>query len=493
MIRILTPLALLFASTSDLAAQPRDLQILQEAVRKVIGNAEPSVACILVSRSERYRDFNALPAGPTGKLGSFDARPYVGPFAGDLKRQELLRRLDLANPDPVPESYGSGVVIDAGGLILTHFHVVQNATKIFVRLPGKKGSYADIHAADGRSDLAVLKLINPPADLTAIRFGDGGKAQKGDFVVGIANPFAAGFRDGGPTASHGIIGNLRRRAPSNGLETDRLSTLHHLGTLMQTDLRLNLGCSGGAVMNLDGEMIALTSSMAAIVGGETPGGFAVPMDANMKRIINVLRQGREVEYGFLGVGVDSLNPVELQEGAVIHQVSEGTPAKRAGLLVGETILAVNDVPIKDNNDLFLNVGAALAGSEVTLTVQAFGGRNRKTTLKLAKFPYPGPVIAANGPPTVYGLRVDYNSMVNTDLPIPEGVWIRDVERNSSAEKKYKELLERSRWIVVSVNGKAIATPADFHREVAAAKSPLDLRIVEVVKNPETTTRTLTFP
>ena len=487
MIRIFFSTLFLLTVPSPSFAEPREVQALQDAVRKAIDETEPSVACILVSRSEKYREFGAPISANPGKLGGFDPRPY-----GDPSKSETIRRLDLARPEPIPESYGSGVVIDASGLILTHFHVVQNATKIFVRLPGKKGSYADIHAADGRSDLAVLKMLNPPADLKPIRFGDGGKARKGDFVVGVANPFAAGFRDGGPTASHGIIGNLRRRAPGNGLETDRLRTLHHLGTLMQTDLRLNLGCSGGAVVNLDGELIALTTSTAAILGGETPGGFAVPMDASMKRIVEVLKRGEEVEYGFLGV---SFNTLDLPDriGVTIDRVADGTPAKRAGLQDGEIITAIDDVPVKDYDDLFLNVGTALAGSEVTITLRTFVGKMRKTKVKLAKFSYPGATIASNRHPPVHGLLIDYGSVVTADVPIPDGVSIREVERGSAAEKKYKDLLDRARWIITNVNGTSISNPAEFYREVAKVKGPLELRIVEVVRNPETTAKTLAFP
>src|SRR6185312_15964803 len=91
-----------------------------------------------------------------------------------------IASLDLSNPDNVPESFGSGVVIDAvQGLILTQAHVVRKATKIYVRLPGRRGSWADIHAADPRSDLAVLKLIDPPPNLKALRLGDGSKLRKG--------------------------------------------------------------------------------------------------------------------------------------------------------------------------------------------------------------------------------------------------------------------------------------------------------------------------
>src|ERR1700676_4442225 len=106
-----------------LVAQPRELQMLQDALRKVINTADPSVACILVSRSERYRDFNALPAGSEGRLGGFDPRPHIALFVGDQSRRELIPRLDLASSEPLPESYGSGVIIDAAGLVLTNFHV----------------------------------------------------------------------------------------------------------------------------------------------------------------------------------------------------------------------------------------------------------------------------------------------------------------------------------------------------------------------------------
>src|SRR5208337_1788428 len=113
-------------------------------------------------------------------------------------------------------AFGSGVVIDEGGLILTNYHVVQDATKIYVRLPGGKGAYADIHAADARSDLAVLKLLQPNfLPLKPIVLGDADKVEQGQFVLTLANPFAAGFRDGKPSASWGIISNIRRRAPQN--------------------------------------------------------------------------------------------------------------------------------------------------------------------------------------------------------------------------------------------------------------------------------------
>src|SRR2546425_5499095 len=128
---------------------------LQKVMQKVIRAVEPSIACILVSRSAAYR--RGIPAGAetSGQLGGFDlsAIDYPAGLSKD-DREAFRKKLDLADPTHVPESFGSGVVIDAQGLILTNYHVVQGATKIFVRLPGERSSYADIHAADPRSDLA---------------------------------------------------------------------------------------------------------------------------------------------------------------------------------------------------------------------------------------------------------------------------------------------------------------------------------------------------
>src|SRR5207248_9895782 len=131
----------------------------------------------------------------------------------EMRRHKQIEALDLSLPDTVPESFGSGVVIDAAGLILTNAHVVRDATKVYVRLPGNRGSWADVHALDPRSDLAVLKLIDDKVpDLQPIKFGDGDKVEVGDFVVSLANPYAAGFRDGNPSASWGMVSNLKRRA-----------------------------------------------------------------------------------------------------------------------------------------------------------------------------------------------------------------------------------------------------------------------------------------
>src|SRR5437763_7203299 len=162
----------------------------------------------------------------------------------------------------------------------------------------------------------------------------------------MANPFAAGCRDGIPSASWGIVSNLQRRVAGDAVEDDKQNVqLHVHPILLQTDARLDLGCSGGALLNLRGELIGLTTARAAINGSETAGGFAVPLDTNLRRVIDRLREGREVEYGFLGVGPDGNAP--RPDGFAIGNVTPGSPAQKAELSPGEVILSINGVRVHD--------------------------------------------------------------------------------------------------------------------------------------------------
>jgi serine protease Do len=469
---VLLLLGVLFPVASRGQGRGADLAALQEAVQQVIESAEPSIACILVSRSDGYKEFGAAPSGVPGQLGPFYPPPIpMQPGFQDPRQAKKIAHLDLSSPACVPQSYGSGVVIDAAqGLVLTQAHVVNKATKIFVRLLGG-GAWANIHASDPRSDLAILQLLEPWPRLRAIRLGDGGHLRKGTFVVCLASPFAAGFRDGNPCASWGIISNVRRRASGMISETDRSrATLHHLGTLVQTDVRLEPGCSGGALLNLDGELIGLTTSLAALTGSEVPGGFAMPMDAGMKRIIEVLRRGEEVEYGFLGVTLNG-GGGRTGHGVRFDQVIPGGPAMRAGVRDGDTVVSINGETVQDNDELFLHTGMGLAGNKATLRLRGLDGRERLCEVTLAKFLVPGVPIASRRPPPRCGLRVDYTSVLAQGRDgIPEGVLIKEVLPGSPAERARL----RPGSVIRAVNGQKVFMPADFYRQIDQSVGPVEL-------------------
>jgi serine protease Do len=469
-------------SAADKLSPEEQLASIEEAMTSLIKGASPSVPCILVSRSEAYKQFGALPVpdDPSGQLGDFDAARFRKEAQDhhDRTREALVNRLDLASPTNVPESFGSGIIIDEAGLVLTPYHVVREATKVYVRLPEGKGSYADIHAADPRSDLAVLRLLAPPKGLKALPLDRGGNVRPGQLVVALTNKFVAGFRDTGPSANMGIVSAVRTRQepPRPEQDPERTKKLYHLNTLIETDAKLNSGCSGGALLNIKGELIGITSSLAATINSDAPGGFAVPTGGPMQRIIETLKEGKEVEYGFLGVRFPPEAPVE---GVKIGSVTAGSPADQKRIPANCYIVKVDGVRIRNNDDLALAVGAALAGHTIKLDVAMTpGGPTREYTVLLAKYYVPDPFIASVRPPAVGGLRIDYAStIIRPNVPdsqaIPEGVAVREVLPGSPAAKSN---VDWDRAVITRVNGRAVFTPAQYYDEVRKGSGPLELRI-----------------
>jgi serine protease Do len=473
---LLGPGALGVAQGQD-AVDLQQALALQRVMQRVIAQVEPSIACVLVSRSDAYQRLGQRPGSDVpGRLGTFD--PGSLPKISSEDQIHLRRKLDLADPAHVPQAFGSGVVVDASGLILTNYHVVVEATKIYVRLPGGKAGYADIHAADPRSDLAVLKLLNPKAlPLTPLAPGEADRVERGQFVLSIANPFAAGFRDGQPSASWGILSNVRRRAGGPPREEERTKPLYHYGTLLQTDARLHLGCSGGALVNLDGELIGLTTAIAALQGGETPGGFALPMNAGMRRIVEVLKRGEEVEYGFLGINFDEKTG-DHGGGLPVTYVAPGSPADREGRLRhGDVIVSIDQAPIRDSDDLFVHLGTRLASSRVRLQILRAGKYPATVDIALAKLHVPGKKIASSlgNRPFARGLRVDYTSLLVQPVrygPIPAGVLITDVQPGSAADRAQLKVGE----VITHVQQRPVPTPEAFYQALAAAPPVLELML-----------------
>jgi serine protease Do len=473
--RLLPATLMLLTLTAPARADDEIVRAMNVRVARAVREVRPSIASILVSRSEAYLDapFWGVKVNPEpqGILGGFDpvAAAKLVPTSAP-NRARILRAItqhDLSDSSNVPESYGSGFVVDRSGLILTNAHVVKDATKIYVRLPDNRGSWADIHACDPRSDLAVLKLTDPPADLRPLAIGEGGHARTGQFVVSIANAYAPGFRgDAEPTAGYGLVSNLRRKVPGgeNELERHKRSTLHHYGTLIQTDAQTTPGCSGGALLDLNGKVIGLTTALAG-VRSDRPGGFAIPLDATTSRIIDVLKRGEEVEYGFLGVELQGPGAA----GVHVVRVSPGSPADRGGIRGGDRILSVNRNKITELDDLFLHVGMALADSSATVEVARQGVGTQTCKVKLAKFYVPGSVIASKRPPARFGLRVDHTSILtqrtpfhNMRRPTPVGVVVREVVPGSPADYARFDTSK----VITHVNGRRVGSPAEYYLEVA---------------------------
>jgi serine protease Do len=473
---LLAALALAAALPAAEPTAPELLAAVEKQLKTASDTAGPCVACVVVSKSDRYPKAAAGADAP-GKLGGFD----LGAFLKDhpnLKRFALT--LDLSDPVTVADhGYACGVVIDPAGLVLTPYHVVEGATKIYVHLPGRGGSYADIRAAESRSDLAVLKLIAPPAGLSAITFGkvrlidragERATVSEGKLTILVASNYFPGFAIDKPAAALGSVANVVTPAPApNGPPPSE--SYYHYGPLIAHDAKLNTGIDGAALLNLDGEMIGLTTSSAVIAGGRGPH-FALPADEYFRNVVEVLRRGEEVDYGYLGVR----GPRPGEAGITFQEVMPRGPAARAGMDERDMLTHVNGYPTRTYEQLLLHIGSALAGSKVRLTLSR-NGRRRDVDVTLGKFAHKQPYIASVRPEPVFGLRVDYGSVLAQRLPggdarasngVPPGVSVREVAPGSPAAKALGERPER--WVITRVNGNEVTTPAEFYKAAKGQRS-----------------------
>jgi S1-C subfamily serine protease len=254
-------------------------------------------------------------------------------------------------------------VIDAReGLVLTNSHVIEHADAITVTLTDGRKLKASLVGSDPPTDIALVKV--PAENLTAISVGDSDQLRVGDFVLAVGNPFSLG-----QTVTSGIISGLHR---SIGLD--------QYEDFVQSDAATNPGNSGGALVNLRGELVAMTSAIYNATGADVGIGFAIPV--NMVRTVTdqILRYG-EVRRGTLGIALNDLTP-ELgrerklpphQTGAVIAAMNPESAAAAAGLRVGDVISAIGTTPVRRGADLRNKLWQLGAGDAVDLTVLRDGG------------------------------------------------------------------------------------------------------------------------
>jgi len=469
---ILVPMALALLAWGDPPAGPPPASALEVvgAIETVLGDAiakaEPSVVAIAREKSENEETL-AVRGRTSPRKRAPDRRFDPGG----------LNNFDPFDGDSPSFDYGSGVVIGPKGEILTVYHMVKGARELKVRAAGRQAFEAEILAADPRSDLAVIVPRVTPGvaapKLSPLAIGDSTKLRKGAFLVALGNPFNAARDDGRPSASWGILANVARKLEASADEQRKGDlSLRHYPTLLQLDAKLNLGMSGGAVINTKGELVGLTTAAANAAGFDAQAGYAIPMDGLGRKIVEALKQGKEYEYGFLGISLDK----EHQTNRVMS-AHPGTPAGQGGVQVDDAIVAVGDLPVTDADSLVVAINAIPAGEPVALRIVR-RGQAIERTVHLAKLRPKTPVIATNRPSPWRGLRVDYTSTLPSATFAPdlfeamarEGVAVSEVETGSAAEKagvKPGQLVSR-------VDGKSVKNPGEFAKAVASRKGPVTL-------------------
>ena len=280
------------------------------------------------------------------------------PFQSD----PFFERFFNMMPDSQPrqrrtQSLGSGVIIDSeSGYVVTNHHVIENADQIRVRLDDGRSFEAKVVGADPEADVAVIQI--PAQGLKAIKLGDSDSLRVGDFVVAIGNPFGLS-----QTATSGIVSALGR----SGLGIEGYEDF------IQTDASINQGNSGGALVNLRGELIGVNTAILARGGGNVGIGFAIPVNMVVSLTAQIIEFG-EVRRGRLGVHIQDLTPelaqafgVEAGSGALISKVIPDSAAKAADLREGDVITMVNGRAIKGATELRNVIGLARADEEIELT------------------------------------------------------------------------------------------------------------------------------
>ncbi|WML91907.1 Do family serine endopeptidase [Thiothrix lacustris] len=316
---------------------------------EVNGQALPSLATMLEKVTPSV--VNIATEGHQPASDSLMSDPFFKRFFGDAPSGEGQIN-----------GTGSGVIIHAQrGHVLTNAHVVENADAIHVTLKDGRKYLADVVGVDPRADLAVLQI--PSDHLTAMRFGDSDRLRVGDFVVAIGNPYSIG-----QTVTSGIISALHRNPGISEYEN-----------FIQTDAPINLGNSGGPLVNLQGELIGINTAILGDQGGGSLGiGFAVPINTAAGVITQIVQYGK-VERGQLGVEVQDLDAAMARDfgmksnvGAIISQVIAGSPAEKAGIQTGDIITKLNEKNVSNAVDVKNMIGDLRVGSAVQMTILRAG-------------------------------------------------------------------------------------------------------------------------
>jgi serine protease Do len=252
---------------------------------------------------------------------------------------------------------GSGVIIDAAkGYVVTNNHVVDNANSIKVQMSDGRKFDAKVVGKDPRSDIALIQ-IQDPKNLTAIKLADSDALRVGDYTVAIGNPFGLG-----ETVTSGIVSALGR----SGLNAENYENF------IQTDAAINRGNSGGALVNLNGELIGINTAILAPDGGNIGIGFAIPSNM-VKNLTSQMVEFGQVKRGELGIMGTELNSelakamkVDAQRGAFVSQVMPNSSAAKAGIKAGDVITTLNGKPVSSFAALRAEVGSMPVGSKVSL-------------------------------------------------------------------------------------------------------------------------------
>jgi len=412
--------------------------------------------------------------------------------------QDFFRRFQQQGPR-IRQASGTGFIVSRDGYILTNNHVVEDADRVTVRLLDNREFDARVVGRDPNTDVAVIK-INAD-NLPAVTFGNSDQARIGDWVLAFGNPLGFTF-----TVTSGIVSAKGRQLA--GLQ-DPSQTPYQIQDFIQTDAAINPGNSGGPLVNLDGQVIGVNSAIASSTGLYAGYGFAIPINL-ARRVMNDLITKGHVDRAILGINIRDVTPddaaavgLDQVKGVLVLQFppNADSPARAAGLQIGDVIVAVNDTSVEHTAQLQQMVGFRRAGEVVRVTVMrrenGRTGVRRTFNVRLAAAESPNEVAARNtgdsdtsAPGEMEGrlgvrispLPASYIQQAHIDAN-HQGVLVTDVEAGGPAWQRLAPPDEGGPDVIVQVNDQRVRTPEDFKRALrgVSAGSVVQLRVVNLAQ------------
>ena len=394
------------------------------------------------------------------KVTKIEKAGFRGSHLPDGNFGDFFERFFKEMPQ-MPDTYknkgaGSGVIISKDGTILTNNHVVEGASEVTITLADKKEYAAKIVGRDPKTDLAVLK-IEANQSFPAAVLGNSEQLKVGDWVVAIGNPFGLNH-----TVTSGIV-SAKGRVIGAGPYDD----------FIQTDASINPGNSGGPLFNMKGEVVGINT---AIIPQGQGIGFAIPVNTAKPLIPQLVAKG-EVTRGYLGVSIQNITPdlakamdVKDSDGALVADVSPGSPAEAGGIARGDVIIAFDGKAVKDSHDLPAMVAATPVDEEVTVKVLR-DGKERQLSVKVGKLPSEQAKLdkAAQPAKGKWGLQLyDLSPQIAQQfgLQTDQGVVVVGVEPGSPAH----EAGIRQGDVIVEVNRQTVNSVNDVKENINQSKN-----------------------
>ncbi|MGD8718765.1 MAG: DegQ family serine endoprotease [Candidatus Zixiibacteriota bacterium] len=445
-----------------------DLEALRrigQGFSQVVEEVSPSVVNVRVSKTVR--------SSGSGYGGSpfdfFGESPFGKFFEMPEGGEEYLQ-----------EGSGSGVIVSADGYILTNNHVISDADEITVVTADGERYDAEVVGADRRTDLAVIKIEGKGFD--AATLGDSDAIEVGEWVLAVGNPFELSN-----TVTAGII-SARGRSNVGLAEYE---------DFIQTDAAINPGNSGGPLVNLDGEVIGINTAIATRTGGNVGVGFAIPINM-AKAVMEQLIDSGKVTRGWLGVMIQPVTSefadqfdLKSKEGALVSEVTPGSPAEKAGMKHGDVIVAYRGEKIKDTNHLRKLVAATKVG-EVSDVKVIRDGSEKTLKVKIGELP---DETAANrgqdgggfGPDIGFDVT-SLTPSIRRQLGLDEsrgGVVVRDIKQVSDA---YRNGLRKGD-VIIEINREPVEDVGDYNRIMGGVPAGSDVLLLVITQGH---TRYVTF-